>query len=325
VFATRGRLDYRHLTIFRAVMRAGTVTGAGVLLGVTQPAVSRFLAQTEALAGFALFERIRGRLVPTPKAEILYAETERLLTGAEQVNILCERLRNDQPRPIVLAAVPTLTFALLPAVMRLWREAGHCEPFTIHSRIVGNVLGLVTSRRADLGLVVTVPRTLPGLRNILLARTRSICALPIGHALARQPVIHARDLQDQPFIALSREEGRQVMIDEALRAAGARPREVVECAMATAAVAMAAQGVGVTLADAFSVLPNLGSVALRPFEPALAVEYRLLWAEGVDAHFDRTRLVALLRAEARGILHRVRLAMDAEGIDAPAMPSTPAL
>ena len=117
------------LRTFVAVVDLRSFTQAATSLGVTQPAVSRFLAQTEALAGFALFERTRGRLVPTAKAEALYAETERLFAGAEQVNVLCERLRNEQPRPIVLAAVPTLTFALLPAVMRQWQEGEGAEPF----------------------------------------------------------------------------------------------------------------------------------------------------------------------------------------------------
>lgn len=312
--AARGRLDDRHLTVFRAVMRAGTVTGAGVLLGVTQPAVSRLLGQTEELAGFALFERIRGRLVPTPKAAALYAETERLFAGAELVEALCRRLRDEEPRPIALGTVPTLTFALLPGVARRWRETGHPEPLTIHSRTVGNVLGLISSRRVDLGLVVTIPRALPGLRNVLLARTRTVCVLPPGHELASRPVIYARDLHEQAFIALSREEGRQVLVDRALRAAGARPREVVECPMATAAVAMAAQGVGVTLADAFSALPFLPGVMLRRFEPALVMEYRILWPEGVQAPFDRPGLVALLRAEAQHAMGRVQAAMPpAEG------------
>ena len=307
------QLDHRHLAVFRAVMRAGTVTGAGQLLGVTQPAVSRFLTKTEALAGFPLFERVRGRLVPTPRAQVLFEETERLFAGTDQITALCERLRDEQPRPIVLATVPTMTFALLPAVARQWREAGGREPFSIHSRIVGNVLGLLSSRRADLGLVVGVPRALPGFRNVLVARVRSICVLPPRHPLASRATIFAKDLHQQLFIAQSREEGRQVMIDRALEAAGVRPREVVECPMATAATAMAAQGVGVTLADAFSAAPYLGSIVLRPFEPALVMEYRLLWPEGVQVPFDRARLVALLRTEARRVQDRVRAAMTTGG------------
>jgi DNA-binding transcriptional LysR family regulator len=137
-----------------------------------------FIAQTEQMAAFALFERVRGRLVPTAKAQELYAETERLFAGVEQVTALCQRLRDEAPRPIVLASVPTLTFSLIPAMAQRWRAEERTESFTIHSRIVGNVLGPVTSRRADLGLVIGVPRSLPGLHNVLPARQSVVYARP---------------------------------------------------------------------------------------------------------------------------------------------------
>jgi DNA-binding transcriptional LysR family regulator len=53
--------------------------------------------------------------------------------------------------------------------------------------------------------------------------------------------------------------------------------------MSTAAVTMAAQGVGITLADAITALPFLDKVVLRRFEPTLVSEYRIIWPEGVQA------------------------------------------
>ena len=46
----------------RAVMTAGSVTGAAALLHTSQPTLSRDLARLEQLLGYALFERERGRL-----------------------------------------------------------------------------------------------------------------------------------------------------------------------------------------------------------------------------------------------------------------------
>lgn len=58
----------RQLEIFTAVMRAGTVTGAARLLNISQPALSQTLMHAEDELGFALFERVKGRLRPTPEA-----------------------------------------------------------------------------------------------------------------------------------------------------------------------------------------------------------------------------------------------------------------
>lgn len=61
-------LTHRHIEVFRAVMIAGSVTRAAELLGSSQPTVSRELARMEQGIGFALFERVHGRLRPTMPA-----------------------------------------------------------------------------------------------------------------------------------------------------------------------------------------------------------------------------------------------------------------
>jgi molybdenum-dependent DNA-binding transcriptional regulator ModE len=60
-------MDHRQLEIFNAVMISGSASRAAELLQVTQPAVSRAIVDLEEAIGFSLFDRIRGRLVPTPE------------------------------------------------------------------------------------------------------------------------------------------------------------------------------------------------------------------------------------------------------------------
>lgn len=301
----RKSLEFRHLEAFRAIMRTGTVTGAGATLGVSQPAVSRLLAQTEKLAGFPLFERVRGRLVPTATAQALHEETERIFTGIEEVSALASRLRAQSPRRIVIGSLPTLTLSLLPAAVAAWRAAGRRETLSIHSRAAGAVVGLVTSRQADLGIASDVPR-IPGLRANPLIRTRAWCVMHTGHRLARKAVVHAADLDGEAFIALSREEGRQALIEEAVRGSGAQLAETVECRMTAGAVAMAAAGVGITIADAFAVDGYLDrGLVLRPFEPAVTFDYRLIWLEEIRDDFGRAALAQSIRAAARALVDRV--------------------
>ena len=69
-------MNLRQIEVFRAVMLAGSVNGAAQLLHVSQPAVSRLIAYTEQRLGFALFQRVRGRLHPTLEAQTLFHEVE---------------------------------------------------------------------------------------------------------------------------------------------------------------------------------------------------------------------------------------------------------
>ncbi|MBC7209127.1 MAG: LysR family transcriptional regulator, partial [Pseudomonas sp.] len=62
------KLTIRHIEVFRAIMAAGSVTGAARLLFTSQPTVSRELARMEQVTGLNLFEREGGRLTPTAQA-----------------------------------------------------------------------------------------------------------------------------------------------------------------------------------------------------------------------------------------------------------------
>lgn len=61
------RLSDRQLQAFQQVMDCGSVSGAARRMLIAQPGVTRLLKQLEHDVGFTLFERRRGRLVPTPK------------------------------------------------------------------------------------------------------------------------------------------------------------------------------------------------------------------------------------------------------------------
>lgn len=62
------RINLRQIEVFRAIMMTGSISGAAKLLNVSQPAISRLISYTETRVGLVLFERIKGRLYPTPEA-----------------------------------------------------------------------------------------------------------------------------------------------------------------------------------------------------------------------------------------------------------------
>lgn len=70
------RITLRHLEAFQAIMLNKTVTSAATALYVSQPVVTRLIADFERRVGITLFERQRGRLYPTPEAKLLYEEVK---------------------------------------------------------------------------------------------------------------------------------------------------------------------------------------------------------------------------------------------------------
>ena len=70
-------MNLRQLEAFRAVMLSGSVTQAAAALHISQPAVSKLLADLEYHLGFPLFVRSKGvALTVTPEADVFFHEVE---------------------------------------------------------------------------------------------------------------------------------------------------------------------------------------------------------------------------------------------------------
>lgn len=78
-------IKFQQLNAFKAVYELGTMMAASAHIHVTQPAISRLVASLEHQLGFALFQRIRGRLVPTDKGRAFYQEVGKAFLALEHL------------------------------------------------------------------------------------------------------------------------------------------------------------------------------------------------------------------------------------------------
>src|SRR6476660_4400649 len=88
----RSILSFRQIEIFRAIMIAKSVNGAGRMLNCAQPGLSQALKHMESKMGFQLFLRSNGRLAPTQEALQLFEEVQFLYKDVERVDQVVRRL-----------------------------------------------------------------------------------------------------------------------------------------------------------------------------------------------------------------------------------------
>ncbi|MBC7918407.1 MAG: LysR family transcriptional regulator [Rhodoferax sp.] len=112
----------RHIEVFHAVMQAGTISGAAQLLFISQPAVTKVLQHCELQLGIQLFERIKGKLYPTPEAHKLFVEVDRLNRDLQSVRRMASSLRDKPEQTVRLVSTPTLAMSVVPTALTLWRK-----------------------------------------------------------------------------------------------------------------------------------------------------------------------------------------------------------
>jgi DNA-binding transcriptional LysR family regulator len=91
--------------------------GAARELNVSQPSISKVLAHAESRLGFALFRRVRGRLVATEEAHILFREAEDVQVRVRSIHQTAKNLRGGIGAWLRLAVLPALGLAAAPAAV----------------------------------------------------------------------------------------------------------------------------------------------------------------------------------------------------------------
>jgi DNA-binding transcriptional LysR family regulator len=98
----------RHIEVFFAIWRNGSVTGAADELAISQSSVSKTLKHAEQNLGFELFHRVRGKLILSEEGETLLNDAASINEGLETMRLRAASLRNGLSRPIRIVCLPSL-------------------------------------------------------------------------------------------------------------------------------------------------------------------------------------------------------------------------
>ncbi|MDB5946159.1 MAG: transcriptional regulator, LysR family-like protein [Ramlibacter sp.] len=272
--APRRGLNLRQIEVFRAIMLAGSVSGAGRMLHVSQPAISRMLSLTEDRLGFRLFERQRTRLSPTAEARRLFAEVEGLYRDVERVNDLARNLARSGAASLRIVASASYGERLIPMTLQrlMQRNAGarlSCRNVTYDELTARFLTG-----DADIGISMVAPDH-ANLKAVELGRDALVCLLPATHPLARQSVVRPQDLHGTAWIGYPAVTPLGRVLADWMGPEAAAPA-AIEVHSPITAISFAQQGLGAALVVRWSLPPALvEGMVVRPLEPAASVG---IWA-----------------------------------------------
>ena len=246
-------LTLRQIEIFRAIMIAKTVSAAAQMLGTSQPGLSRMLGHMEDKLHFRLFDRTRGRLVPTQEARILFDEIEHIYKGFEDLNHVIKRLAKGEDRTFRVGASPSLGHSVVPKMLA--RLTANYPGLTIQFDIlsVEQASDYLALQRGDYALTV-FPIDHPNILSSRIGVGRMVCAVPASHPLADRDRISVADIADERLQSFRPDTPHGRIIADMFAKAG-QPLEVdTYIRFAETAVAFVANGMGVALVDSFTAM-----------------------------------------------------------------------
>lgn len=295
-------LTHRQLSLFRAIMLHGNLGRAADATNSSQPTLSRELARLEYVLGFALFDRVRGRLRPTARALALMQEVERSFIGLEQIAARALELRTLSTGRLRLACLPALAHALVPQALQHFSQTlpeASVSVVPLESPWLEQAL---SEQRFDIGIGETTEAP-TGVELRPLLQVNEVAVLPAGHALCRKTVLQPQDFEGERFVSLAEGDPYRQAIDAMFMQAGVQRATRLETVSAVAVCAMVQQGLGVGIVNPLTAAAMAGpQLVVRPLSMAIPFNVSLLLPQVAAPHPLRDALVEAITRSSTGAI-----------------------
>ncbi|MFL6694897.1 MAG: LysR substrate-binding domain-containing protein [Ramlibacter sp.] len=269
-------MNLRQMEVFRAVMLSGGVNSAAALLHVSPPAISKVLAQAAKASGLVLFERVRGRLIPTPEAQQLYEEVDKVWQGVEAVRDASRDLAEPTRATLRVVCTASLApFVVSRTLAQLYAKVPRlqCRVRVVAPDVVNQQL---LQRESHLGIALG-PHDHPNLVAVKSYQCGLACVMRSEHPLARKRRVTPQDLVGERVISSPAFTPFGQTLQRAFGAAGAQMHQDLDCTSSTTACWFAQAGVGIAVVDQASIAGGLlAGLEVRPFQSNEKLEVRVI-------------------------------------------------
>ncbi|WP_368344415.1 LysR family transcriptional regulator [Pelagovum sp. HNIBRBA483] len=301
-------MNLRQLEAFRATIRCGSITEAAKMMHISQPSVSRLIADLEQSAGFPLFLRVGRGLTPTVEGRHFYEGVEGMFVGIDRLQDLAKSIRTSQGGAISIGTIQSIATIELPvAISRLYRENPDIE-FIVQSRNTPAILDAVQTRQIDLGIVGREP-DYAGVEVLYQTSAAYVCLMPEDHPLASEygPVDLQELVKTETFVTFGASYPDSMMSINPELSNKLRARSRLSVANMPLAGALVREASVLAIADPFSAeqAVRMGGVVFRPIKQKLTYFVAVVAARREDLTREALKFVDLFSQQLQARVDKV--------------------
>lgn len=273
-------MEIRVLRYFLTVVREESITKASEVLHITQPTLSRQIAQMEEELGVRLLNRGSRKITLTNEGLLLRRRAEEILQLVDKTEKeLIEQEEQIEGR-IIIGCGELASALLLPDLFKSFHEKYPRVTFDLYTATADNVKDRMDRGLVDVGLLLE-PIDIEKYDFIRLnMREKWVVFFPKGDSLSEKEHITAKDLSELPLIL-----PRRMSVQSELASWFGRYYENLNIMftsnLSTNSIVMVSRGLAYAVAVEGS-MPFLdhSKVTYRPLYPPLTATSVLAWKRG---------------------------------------------
>jgi len=271
-------LKFQQLNAFKAVYELGTMTAAAENIHITQPAISRLIANLEHRLGFELFVRVKGKLIPSDQGIAFYAQLNKAFSALETLEDSARDIKVQHYGHLHINVFPMLSNSFLPSVFSDFIQEVPKLQASLMSYRSEEVLRRTEIQACDVGFSQENAKN-PNIKSMMFSG-QCVCIVPKDSKLATKTVITPQDLAGFPFIRYESEDATQQELDEAFSRAGVTRNDILEVSFANVATTLVSKGLGAAIVDPFTGLQAQQkeiNIVIIPFVPTINYQFYILY------------------------------------------------
>jgi DNA-binding transcriptional LysR family regulator len=290
------RMQLRQIEVFHAFMITGSTVAAAAMLNVTQPAISTTLKRMQDQLRLPLFQLVRGRLLPTPEAQVLFKQVRAIHEDIGQLERLARTLSEGLLGFIRFGAVPAISERISARAIAQLRDGAPNVQVAMDVLNSHELIDRLRAGRLDIACVFGEADDLP-LAVLERFEIELMCVVPEEFP-GTSPSVELRELANFPVAAMRPSDPIGRYMAAAFRGSGIKLEPVVELRSCRAAIALAREGVAVGIADRISLSEvQMGTARAVHLSPPMKIPMIIATAEGHIVSIAEKRFVAALKEQ----------------------------
>jgi DNA-binding transcriptional LysR family regulator len=242
-------MDLKHLRTFVAVAELGAVSRAALQLRITQPALSRQIADLERELGLTLFDRIGRRLLLTGEGEQLLGSCRGLLGSVSAISEQARQLQRGDMGVLKVAASPVQMETVFSTFLHKFAQRYPSVQVKLMEAAGTNTLALIERGEIHLGISllqsIQADDRLFGIYPVPPVELLAVCHP--GFQLQRGSAVDIGSVVAHPLLLLDAGFVVRKTFDTACRLARLKPNVLFESGVPHNLLAFAEAGLGVAV------------------------------------------------------------------------------
>lgn len=274
-------MELRQIRYFVAVAEERSFVRGAKRMGISQPPLSRQIANLEMEIGALLLNRTKQGVSLTEGGRVFYDAACELLANVGAAVKLVRQIALRESRSVAIGFGGAAAYSFLPSLVRCFRANFPDIELTLKNMPMDRQFDALMQKSIDVGFL-PMPVRSTALDALPILRTRLVVAMPTGHKLSKVKDLKLSSLADCGFVISTQGSnlGFNKKVSELCAHAGFVPKISNETATLESVINLVSVGAGIAIVPSMR-RPQSDDVVYKAIRDRYAViDFAMTWHKG---------------------------------------------